>query len=177
MRVRLFAICIIAYGVILATPNTAYSKEDRKLYFQGMKAARGGELDFAFINFFRLVEFFPDSEFLEDALFATGEYYYLVKDYYDARRTFRRFVDEYPNSKSKIFALIYLLEIGRLKDRGEDVERLGREIVTSQQLSLLFRDFKEYSYVSAFSIKYKAVYYIDTVKFYRNDELFSEVRY
>jgi len=41
----------------------------------------------------------------------------------------------------------------------------------------LFRDFKEYSYVSALMREHKAVYYIDKIEFFVDEKLFSEIYY
>ena len=164
-------------AVIIVSSSNAYARQDTRLYFRGINAARKGNLDFAFVKFDRLISLFPESKYSDKALFAVGEYYFLIADYYDAAQRFTQFVEKYPESEIKIFALLYLLEIARRKGNQDEVDRLEREIVTSQQLSLLFRDFKEYTYTSALSITYKAVYFIDKVEFYRDDKLFTEVFY
>lgn len=155
----------------------AYPQEDRSLYYQGLRAARAGETEAAFLRFYRITNLFPESKFLENSLFAAGEYYSLVGDSYDAARMFIRFIKDYPESNARIFALAYLLKIAAKQGQDDTVKSLGKEIVILNRVSLLFRDFKEYEYVSPLYMEYKVIYFIDKVKFYLDGKLFTEISY
>ena len=113
----------------------------------------------------------------EDALFSLGEYYFGVSDYHDAVKAFSRFIASYPESEAKLFAFAYLLEVARDEGNQDLAGMLTKEIVTSKQLNLLFSEFKKQTYISSFSKEYKAIFFIDKVEIYIDEEFFSEISY
>lgn len=153
----------------------AYSQEDLSLYREGIKAARAGDVEFAFMNFRQLLTGFPKSQFTEKTLFSLGECYYLFSDYKSAYETFIRIIENNPQSETKIFILAYCLEFARKDGKEELAKSIKKEIVTDRQLSLLFSDFKEHTFESIRS--YKAIYFIDKVEIYIDEELFIKVPY
>ncbi len=46
----------------------------------------------------RLIEFYPDSKYIDDALFIMGQSYYWLGDYHKAQRKFQELQSNYPNS-------------------------------------------------------------------------------
>ena len=167
---------IIALFIFLL-PCKGYTQKSGDLYSEGVNAARSGDLDFAFMHFRGLLTAVGESIFSEGALFAVGEYYFLVADYYDAYQTFDRFVKDYPDSPARIFALAYLLEITRKQERKDIIKNLEKAIVTFQQLSLVFSDFKTHTYLSPLSKNYRVIYFIDRVEFYIDEKLFTKISY
>jgi len=157
--------------------SLAYAQESQRIYSLALKAAKEGDPGYAFMSFRYLLSNYPDSKHREAALFATGEYYFLIGDYTDARPVFIKFVDEYPNSKVRPFALAYLIKIAEKQDQEALAESMEKEIITSQQLILLFRDFKEFRYLSPLHRRYKAVHFIDKIEFYIDGELFAQISY
>ncbi len=147
------------------------------MYYQGIQAARKGKVDSAFLSFYRLINNFPDSEYLEQTLFGTGEYYYSIGDHSDAKRAFSQLIDNYPNSNARLFAIAYLLKIAEKGGKESELESLKEELIGSQQVSLLFRDFKERSYTSPFNKNYKALNFIDKIEIYIDDELFAKISF
>jgi hypothetical protein len=123
------------------------------------------------------LENYPDSRNAEEALFATAEYYFLLGDFTDARPGFIKFISEYPDSKAKPFALVYLIKIAEKQAQESLAESLRKQIITSQQLVLLFRDFKESQYLSPLYRRHKAVHFIDKIEFYIDGELFAQISY
>lgn len=158
-------------------PCKGYSRQDSELYCQGIKAARLGKADFAFMYFRMLLADFPESEFTEKALFAVGEYYFSLGDYQDAFRVFARFANSYPQSKARLFASAYYLELARKDEKKQLAKEIEKEIIVYQQLSFLFRDFKEYKYKSLLFNSYTALYFINRIEFYINEELFTKILY
>lgn len=169
-------ILIIITLILLFLPES-YAGEDERLYSQAVAAVRSGDMDFAFMHLHMILTTYPQSRFAEDSLFAIGEYYFSIADYYDAQRAFNQFIDQYPQSKAKVFALAYLLEIFKIKSNAKLVKRLKEELAASERVSFLFRDFKEYKYSSDVSKSYRALYFIDKIVFYIDGELFAQVSY
>ncbi len=166
-----FIFIIIAF---FSLPVYVCAQPDRDMYYAGVRAAKRGELDFAFINFHALVSAYPDSKLFEDALFSVGEYYYDHKDYADAYSTFSLFIEKYSSRRVKPFAFAYLIKLISIqeKEKKELIPYLQKGIVSFRQYSLVFRDFKEYKYISGLNKKYRADYYIDHVEIYVNGRPF-----
>lgn len=157
--------------------GTGYAEEGGRMYTLAVREARSGNKETAFMYFRSFLANYPDSRYARDALFATGEYYFLISDYADSAQSFTRYLDDYPDSPCVSFALAYLLKIA--EKRGEEALAgdLEKKIATLRQMSFLFREFKEYKYRSSLYRKHKAVYYIDRAEFYIDGELFAKISY
>lgn len=175
-NIELKVLCAAALFAALLF-GTCYAEEGGRLYSSAIREARSGNKDTAFMYFRSFLVNYPDSRYARDALFATGEYYFLISDYADSARAFTRYLDDYPDSPCVSFALAYLLKIA--EKRGEEalVGDLKKKIATLRQMSFLFRESKEYKYRSALFRKHKAVYYIDRAEFYIDGELFAKISY
>jgi hypothetical protein len=149
--------------LLLMRAAPAHAEESGKIYRSGVKAARQGDEGYA--------------EYAAEALFASAEYYFEIGDLADARLLFLRFVNDYPEAQARPFALAYLAKMARSQSQEDLARSLDKEIVISQQLVLLFREFKEFQYVSALNRKYRAVHFIDRIEFYRDGELFEQISY
>ncbi len=154
-----------------------YAQESGYRYAQAMEAVNSHDENTAFMHFRSLLADYPDSRYAEPALFATAEYYFSIADYQDSWQSFSRFVNDYPDSRGKLFALAYLLNIAGKQNKEALVKGLEKEIVLFRQMTFLFRNSKEFKYLSALRKKYKAVYYIDKVEFYVNNELYAQISY
>jgi len=164
---------------IFSTPRTfAFSfSEEGRLYSDAISAAKQKDYDIAFANLHTLVNTFPHTKLMDRALFALGEYYFSEGDYYDAEHIFKHFAHDYPKSRGYLFAMAYLREIARLKGLDSEAAEFNKDIISFMQVSLLFRDYKTYKYISPMHKRYKAVYFIDKVEFYRDDKQFSVLSY
>ncbi len=167
-------IAIILFTAFLFIQN-AYSEEAQRLYHEGLNLARSGDMDFAFMRYQTLLENYPDAEFIDDVLFAVGEQYFSIADYYNATETFHEFIKRYPESNALPFALIYLAKISRQAGQEDLAISFEKAIISFKQTSLLFSNFKEHKYVSSLYKKYKAVYFIDRIEIYINNELFAKI--
>lgn len=146
-------------------------------YYQALKTARHGDLDAAFMYLRAALAASEDSPYHEHILFAIAEYYFLNGAYADAAKAFSQFLERYPDSKTRVFAFVYLMKIAERENRQTLRKQLEREIVTLRQLSLLFRDYQEYVYRSPLNHSLKAVYYIDRVEFYADGDPFAKILY
>jgi outer membrane protein assembly factor BamD (BamD/ComL family) len=175
MKLKILPILFTLF--LLLYCSLVYALEDDYIYREAIKAAKTKDFAYAFMSFRYLLTNFPDSKYTEDALFATGEYYFLIGDYTDARPALIKFINEYPDSKAKPFALVYLLKITEKQTQRTLAQGLEKEIVTSRQLVLLFKDFKEFQYLSPLNRRHKVVHFIDKVEFYIDGELFAKIFY
>jgi len=170
----------ILINIVLAVLFTAgvYASEDRALYYEGIRDARHNNIDFAFIIFDNLARDYPSSRYFEDALFATGEYRFLINDYTDSRVIFNKIVSSPENTKVKLFAYAYLMKLCE-KTGCEHKVYLGykKNVLTFKQISLLFRNSQEVTYTSALQKVHKAVYFIDKVVVYIDNEAFLTIHF
>ena len=160
---------------ILFGPATAYSRDAGKNYTDGVKYAKAGNNEMAFISFHSVITYSDNSKYAEDSLFATGEYYFMAKAYDEALQTFERVKEKYPDSKTAPLALAYLLKIAEIQGRQYLADRLKEKIISMKQHSFLFSESKEYKYTSAFLKNYKVVHYIDKIEFYIDEKIFAQV--
>ena len=163
--------------LVLSFFNIAHAQEGGQIYSMAVREARSGNIDAAFMYFRSLLTNYPDSKYTENALFATGEYYFLIADYADAIPAFTRYLNDYPDSAGITFTLMYLLKIAEKRGQELLAKNLEKKIVTFRQMSFLFRESKEYKYQSALYRKHRVVYYIDKVEFYIDGELFAKISY
>ena len=157
--------------------GSAFAQEEGWLYSTAVEQAAAGNYEFAFLQLHSLVNTYPGSKLLENSLFAIGEYHFQSNNFSGAADSFSALLEEFPDSKSTVFALAYLLIIAQKRESAELASNLEKSIATFHKLSLVFRNSKEFVYKSAFRNKYKAVYYIDKVEFYKNGEIFAQVSY
>lgn len=175
VTIRKSKVFLIILLLVFLSIQKIYSKEDRELYSQALNAVRHQETVFAFMHFHALLECCPKSKFFEDALFAVGEYYFSISDYYNATDSFLKLINQYPNSGARPFALAYLAEIARKNKKVDLARDLEKEIIRFKSARLLFREFKEHKYISSFSNRYKATYFIDRIEIHINNELFAKI--
>jgi outer membrane protein assembly factor BamD (BamD/ComL family) len=168
-------ICLIVFSLVFFSSGALLAEGEGEIYSAARAAAKAGDTDAAFMGFRSLLTDYPGSKYTADSLFASGEYFFLTGNYKEAVSAFTRFINEYPDSKPRLFAIMYLYKIAKKQENESLLENLKKEIIDFQQLILLFRDFKEYKYSSPLQKKYRAVYYIDKAEFYLNGELFEEI--
>jgi len=174
IKLRIFFFLVL---FIFLIQYNGYSQEDKSLYLQATRAARSGKIDFAFMNFRKLLNEYPESKYRQQALFGTGEYYFSIGDYEDAVQSFNKFINSYPESEAKSFAIAYLLHIAKRKGEETVVEKLEKELIGFQQSSLLFRDFEELQYLSPLYKNYKALNFIDKIEIYIDNEIFAKISF
>jgi len=163
--------------LLLCQVMPSHAGDDAVLYSRALKAARSRDYEFAFMNYRRLLRDHPCSRYTERALFANGEYFSFSGSALEAQEIFSSFVKAYPDSPATLFALAHLYKMALKKGREEDAQQFKNEIISLKQVSLVFRDFKEYTYLSPLNRAYRAVFQIDTIDFYVEDELFTQISY
>jgi outer membrane protein assembly factor BamD (BamD/ComL family) len=164
-------LCLFSMAV-----RPAYPGEDGELYSNARESAKSGNLNFAFMYYRQILDDFPASKYSEQALFGTGEYYFLTLNFRESASSFIKFIGDYPQSKAKPFALMYLLKIAEKEERLL-MDDFKKDIMGLKQSIFLFKDYKEHKYRSPLLRELKAVYYIDKVEFYVQGELFAKISY
>ena len=157
--------------------NVGFTPGAVQVYSKALEFAKAGQEDFAFMYYNKLLRDYPASKYREQALFATGEYYFRVSGFQEAATAFRTFLDEYPDSKQRLYALACLLSIAQRDQDALSIQGLEKQIIDLQQVSFVFRETKEITYRSPLYQNYKAVICIDKIEFYVEGELFAKVSY
>lgn len=173
---RIWILFLLIFSFFLF-PHVAYSQEDKDLYNQGVQAARQGKVDFAFMYFYRLLNDFPVSRYIDQAIFAVGEYYFSIGNKPDAIQVFNRLINNFPESEARPFAIAYLLNLVEKQGNGVVAEKLKKELIASKQLSLLFKEFEERKYTSPLNKNYRFLHFIDKVEIYIDDQLLAKVSF
>ncbi|MFH1093679.1 MAG: outer membrane protein assembly factor BamD [Candidatus Omnitrophota bacterium] len=168
-----FFVIILPLSMIFL--NVVFAQSDAVFYSTAKQAVTAGDNDYAFMCFRSLLDYPAKSKYHKEALFSTGEYYYSIGDYRSAEKSFSNFIDEYSKDKALPFAVIYLLKISDQMQISKSAADLRKKVITFKQLSLLFSEFKELSYVSPLNLHYKAIYSIDRIEIYINEELFEKI--
>tara|TARA_B100000315_G_C14584845_1_gene592411 strand:+ start:2274 stop:2765 length:492 start_codon:yes stop_codon:yes gene_type:complete len=163
--------------MVLGFFHPVFAESGAALFKKGKAAAKSGSKEFAFLYFREALSRSPKAHFSDDALFALGEYCLSLNNYAYAAKYFNQYISTYPKSDVKIFACSYLLSLAKIDKKEDLIKELEKEIVTFYNLSLLFSEFKEYNYRSAFSKKYKARYYIDRVEIYIDGAIATQISY
>lgn len=162
---------------LICTASPTQAGEDSNLFNKGKKFARTNQIEFAYMQFRDIINNFPNSPHREQAIFATGEYYAAIPDHQETKHIFEQFLAEYPESKSKIFALAHLYKIAELEEDAEKIEKLKTDIITIQQVGFVFRNSKELEYQSPLNHHYRAVIQIDRILIEKEGETLVELSY
>ena len=165
----------LAMGLWLV--STGFAPGAFEVYSKAVKFAKAGQDHFAFMQYNDLLRNYPMSKYREQALFALGEYYFQMPNLRKAREYFDTYLKEFPDSKERLYALAYLLNIAGQNKNDTVIQELEKQIINLQQVSLIFRDSKEISYRSPLYRKYNTVIHINNIEFYVEGELFAKVSY
>jgi len=172
MNKIVFATSSILCLVFLFSLPLQADQRGRGQYDSALSYIKKKQYDFALMKFRSITRDFPESRYAMDSLFAMGEYFYEQGNNYEASKYFSEYINLYPESDGTVFIRAYLLKI--MEDHKEIAEKLKMEFF-SEPLFLLFSEYKELSYKSAFQNKFSIRYYIDMIEVYRNDEFFIKI--
>lgn len=166
---------IIFLSLSLLGLKQASGKEED--YLLGQDAVKSGDRDFAFVYFLSEIRNNPQSEKLQEALFATAEYLFLVHDYNDAFSALMEFIGDYPLSKMRSSALFYMLKITQSWGKEDLAKTIEKQIINLKRTVLLFKETEEYKFKSPLGLDHKLIYYIDKLEFYSDGKLQSQIFY
>lgn len=164
--------------ILLFFAGPVSASEDGGIYAMARKMARQGQADFAFMQYQRILRDYPESKYAEPAWFAQGEYNFMIGNYPKAKETFQSFLEKYPLSKGRLFALAYLLRIAQAQNDETKAKEAETEVIKYKQVSLVFRDRQEFRYKSPLkNYSFKAAIHIDKIEIYAGGELFAKIVY
>ena len=168
--IGLLYVAVTAGGVV-------HAGGDSTLYMQSLQWAKDGRVDFAYMGYRSILRDYPESQFKQHALFAEAEYAFFLTHYAKSAKLFNAFLKDSSDTRQALFALAYLLKIARDNENTEIIDSLEKRIISLTPATLVFRDFKEYTFISPFDWKCKAKVYINKIEFYMEDKLFETMVY
>lgn len=179
MKKVFYILLLIVCLLFFIGRETLYSQDAKAQYRQAIQFLKEKKYDFAFMAFRAIIRDFPESEYAQKSMFAVGEYFYSQRAYYEALESFAKYIRNYPDSDGAIFAKAHLLKIMQGIER--PTEKM-KEIIDnikmnffSKSLFLLFCEYKEVSYKSAFQNEFTIRYYIDMIEVRRNGKVFIKI--
>ena len=161
--------------LMLLIENFAYASNITRIYKKAENAAKKGNIDFAFMNYRSILSSNSNSNYRQRALFAIGEYFYLMADKRNTQKYFNNYLEITTNLNGKLFACVYLLNIAKHCNDDVLTNKLENEIRIIKQNSFIFKEKKEYKYNSPLKRKHKAVYYIDKIEFFVEGEKLAKI--
>lgn len=177
---KIFIFLSLAITLLFLFKATILSGQSPKAeYEEAVKSAKEKKADFAFMAFRSIIRNFPETEYARESTFAVGEYYYQIKAYYDAIKYFNEYLKKYPAAPGATFAKAYLLKIKQdIKKPTERQKEIIDEIEMdffSRPLFLVFSEYKEVSYKSAFQNEFAIRYQLDMIEIHRNGKIFIKI--
>lgn len=166
---------IMVFSFLL--PGLKQACGNEKDYRLAKNAVNSGNREFAFMHFSSVLKNDSNPLHLREALFATGEYYFLNSNYTDAFGALKEFVKNYPDSEMQPIAFFYLLKISQYWKNDHLAESIEKQIIGLNRVVLLFKETREYNFKSPMGMDYKLIYYIDRIEFYSNGKLQAQIFY
>jgi len=162
---------------LVVLTGTACAASETFLYKRAVNNARRGNPDFAYMDYRLLLREHPNTRYREQVDLAMAEYMYQIPSFAEAKPMFERYLSDHPETEAKLFILAYLYHIAQAKNDAPSLEKYRKEIIDCKQVSLVFRDRKEYMYTSPLGRQLKAVFSIDNIEFSVNGELLTKISY
>ena len=162
---------------ILFPVGMVFAGGDTELYHHIQTSVRRGNLDFAYMQMRNILRDYPHSRYRDQAMFGMGEYHFLIPQYKQAEAMFNQYLDNFPDSKGTLFALCLLHQIAEFQSDAAKALDLKNRIIKYKQVSLIFREFQEYKFVSPLNRTYRAVFHIDRIDFFVGDKPLATISY
>ena len=139
------------------------------------QAQLSAQSDFLFMQYRQFFRESPKSKKGLDALFAMGEYYFLMSDFDHANECFQLFLKDGKSKSKKLFTYAYLVRISEIKGNKKQSKELSKELMLYQKNIFIFNDSKQYKFQSPFKRRHKIVYSIDKVEFFVEGKSFEKI--
>mgnify|MGYP001620103730 CR=1 FL=1 len=132
MRIRTKLKIILSFAAILAiimVPLRLRADQADVLYREGRELEKKGQGDFAVFKYSTIIRSYPGSKWADASLFKVGEFYFVNKDYFNARENFEKLITQYPKSSYAESARQYLENIAGMSRRS-DLESAIKKILS-----------------------------------------------
>jgi tetratricopeptide (TPR) repeat protein len=123
---------ILSFAVILVTvmaPLRLRADQADVLYRDGLELEKKGQRDFAVFKYFTIIRSHPGSKWADASFFKVGEFYFVNKDYFNAKENFEKLITQYPKSSYAESAGQYLKNIAGMSKKS-DLESAIKKILS-----------------------------------------------
>ncbi len=131
--------------------------------------------DLLFMHYRQVFRESPDPKERFNALFAMGEFYYLMSDYLNAKDCFKTILQEDHDKLRKIFAYAYLMNMADMDGEKKSQKELSKELMLFQKNIFVFRNTRQHNFDSPLHRQHKVVYSIDKIEFFVEGKNFAKV--
>ena len=129
------SIAVLSLLIILISLSAAGDKQE-KILEKGKKFLRAGEKDRGFLYLRQVIHEAPQSIYADESQFLIAEYYFQMKNYFQAQKEFKTHLTKYPDSSLREKSLQYLSKI-EVKVTEEQASRAYEEGDYEKAKSLL----------------------------------------
>jgi len=133
MRIRTKLKIILSFAAILVVilvPLRLRADQADALYREGLELEKKGQGDFAVFKYSTIIRSYPGSKWADASLFKVGEFYFVNKDYFNARENFEKLITQYPKSSYAESAGQYLENIAGMSKKS-DLESAIKKILSN----------------------------------------------
>ena len=152
----------------------SYADESSYYIKKAANFSKNGEFDSAFINYKNVLRIMPTSQ---KALFALGEYYFSIHYPDKSKVSFKKYIELTDNTEGKLFALSYLLKIAKMQKNIKLMKYYETEILSIRRQGFIFKEEKEYNFLSPMYRKHKVVYTIDNISVFIEGQRFEKISF
>ena len=133
------------------------------------------QTDFLFMQYRKISRESPQTKKGLDALFAMGEYYFLMSDFQNAKESFQAFLKDGKNKFQKFFAYAYLLKMAELNHDQQSIKQISKDLAQFRRNIFVFRNTKQYKFNSPLKRSHKIICSIGKVEFIVEEKSFAKL--
>jgi len=164
--------------MIVSVCLPVFAGEDKVLYRKAQRMAESGQQDFAFMQYRTIAKNYPKSKYISDALYASGEYYFRMREYPQSQAFFDRYIaQEDQEHEGILFVLMYQLWLANYAGDRREYNSILKDILAFRRQAFVFTDKKAYEYLSPLKYEHKVVYEIEALQFLVEGQPFTKIIY
>ncbi len=120
LTIALFAVALTGCSKSGKTFRVDIFNPAAQLYDEGMSAYRNGDLASAIRAFSDIVNYYPNNDLADEAMFMLASCYYQERNYVNALAYYKLFVHRYPNHKRYNEAIARIKQIEKILKEDEN---------------------------------------------------------
>lgn len=133
------------------------------------------QADFLFMQCRKIARESPKSDKGLEALFAMGEYYFLMGDYTHAKECFEEFLQLGKDKYQKLFTYVFLIKIAESQADNKSSKQLLKDLMVLQKNFFVFKKSKQFTFKSPLNLRHRIVYSIEKTEFYVEGDRLAEI--